>query len=75
VLGVLLSACRVLAAELTPFLPDAAARIAAQCAGQELARGADSPPQGSRETARQGGSDSAPLPPATPLFARIVEED
>ncbi len=32
-------------------------------------------PQGSRETARQGGSDSAPLPPATPLFARIVEED
>lgn len=75
VLGVLLSACRVLAAELTPFLPDAAARIAAQCAGQELARGADSPRQVSGETARQAGSGSAPLPPATPLFARIVQED
>ncbi|WP_020673287.1 methionine--tRNA ligase [Amycolatopsis nigrescens] len=32
VLGVLLRACRVLAGELTPFLPDTAARIAGQCA-------------------------------------------
>jgi methionyl-tRNA synthetase len=31
VLGDLLFACRVLAGELEPFLPDAAARIAAQC--------------------------------------------
>jgi methionyl-tRNA synthetase len=36
VLGVLLGACRVLAGELAPFLPDAAARIAAQCAASEL---------------------------------------
>jgi methionyl-tRNA synthetase len=32
VLGVLLRACRLLGEELAPFLPDAAARIAAQCA-------------------------------------------
>lgn len=31
-LGVLIGACRVLGDELAPFLPDAAARIAAQCA-------------------------------------------
>lgn len=31
-LGVLLRACRLLGEELAPFLPDAAARIAAQCA-------------------------------------------
>ncbi len=35
VLGVLLDACRALAGELAPLLPDAAARIAAQCAASE----------------------------------------
>ncbi|MEV6964610.1 methionine--tRNA ligase [Hamadaea sp. NPDC051192] len=34
VLADLLSACRLIAAELTPFLPDGAARLLAQCAGE-----------------------------------------
>jgi methionyl-tRNA synthetase len=36
VLGTLLRACRVLGRELAPFLPDAAARIVAACAGARL---------------------------------------
>jgi methionyl-tRNA synthetase len=36
VLGVLLQSCRVLGEELAPFLPDAAARIVAACAGARL---------------------------------------
>jgi methionyl-tRNA synthetase len=36
VLGVLLQACRILGRELAPFLPDAAARIVAACAGARL---------------------------------------
>jgi methionyl-tRNA synthetase len=36
VLGELLNACRTLAELLTPFLPDAAKRIAEQCAGPVL---------------------------------------
>ena len=35
-LGVLLQACRVLGRELAPFLPDAATRIVAACAGGRL---------------------------------------
>jgi hypothetical protein len=37
-LGVLLEACQVLGRELSPFLPDAAARITAQCTPGENGR-------------------------------------
>ncbi|GAA3125642.1 methionine--tRNA ligase [Streptosporangium carneum] len=37
VLGVLVATCREVADLLSPFLPDAAARVAAQCAGERLA--------------------------------------
>ena len=36
ILSVLLQACRVLGREMAPFLPDAATRIAAACAGVRL---------------------------------------
>ncbi|HWC78596.1 MAG TPA: methionine--tRNA ligase [Pseudonocardiaceae bacterium] len=54
-LALLLTAGRALAEQLAPFLPGAAARIAAQCA----------------VSADDGGPAPGRLPPAQPLFPRI----
>jgi methionyl-tRNA synthetase len=53
-LGVLLEACQVLGRELSPFLPDAAARITAQCTPGENGR-LSSPSPVFRRLASGGG--------------------
>ncbi len=59
-LGVLVGACRRLAEELAPFLPEASARIAAQCAAPS--------PEGS---GTPGAAPAGRLPAPEPLFPRI----
>jgi methionyl-tRNA synthetase len=65
VLRVLLDACRTLGRELRPFLPDAAARITAQCYPVQCY-----PVQGTSAQGTPGGNGRLPDP--SPVFRRLA---